>query len=241
VIVGGPDLTIERSAEAATAVVTLEELFPPTGSGVADVTVAWLVSDAVWAGAVTVTEMVGATEPAASAERVHATETLPLFVHVHPVPDADTNVMPVGSVSATLTLTASDGPLLVITSVYVTDPAAVTVGGPDLTMARSADADTDVSTLELLLPGTGSAVVEATAALLDKDVACTGAVTITVIPGAADPAASASRVHVTVTLPLLLHDQPVPDAYTNVTPAGRVSVTTRLAASDGPLLATDRV
>ena len=58
----------------------------------------------------------GAAVPVASAGRVHATETLPLLVHVHPVPDADTNVTPAGRLSVTLSEAASDGPALVTAS-----------------------------------------------------------------------------------------------------------------------------
>ena len=61
------------------------------------------------------------------------------------------------------------------------------------------------------------------------------------INGAVAPVASVGRVHVTETLPVLLHVQPTPDADTNDTPAGRVSVTETLAASDGPLSTTDTV
>ena len=48
---------------------------------------------------------------------MHVAETLPLFEHVQPVPVADTNVTPAGSVSVTERLAASEGPLLVTVSV----------------------------------------------------------------------------------------------------------------------------
>ena len=66
----------------------------------------------------------------------------------------------------------------------------------------------------------------------------TGAVTTTVIGGAAVPAVSAGRVHVTDTLPAFEQTQPVPAALPNVTPDGSVSVTISAAASDGPALVT---
>ncbi len=62
--------------------------------------------------------------------------------------------------------------------------------------------------------------------------------TVTVMTGAVADAASAGRVHVTETLPMLLHDHPPPEAETKVIPAGSVSVTETSAASDGPLLRT---
>src|SRR5450631_627049 len=118
---------------------------------------------------------------------------------------------------------------------------ATTVAGPVLVIARSADAVTPVDVEEVLLPGTGSAVVEETEAVLLNVPACAGAVTTTVMVGAVVAVASAGRVQVTETLPVLLQVQPVPTADTKVIPAGSVSVTDRLAASDGPLLLTTRL
>ena len=45
-------------------------------------------------------------------------------------------------------------------------------------------------------------------------------------------------MQVTETLPVFEQAQPVPVADTKVTPAGRVSVTVRLTASEGPLFTT---
>ena len=59
--------------------------------------------------------IVGAVVPVTSAGRAHDTDTFPVLTHVHPVPVADTNVTPAGSVSATDRLAASDGPLFVTT------------------------------------------------------------------------------------------------------------------------------
>jgi hypothetical protein len=72
-------------------------------------------------------------------------------------------------------------------------------------------------------------------AVLESEAACGGAVTTTVMLGAVVPVAKVGRVQVTDTLPVFVHVQPVPAAETNVTPAGRVSVTETEAASDGPL------
>src|SRR3954466_2699875 len=119
-------------------------------------------------------------------------------------------------------------------------PAATTVAGPAFTIDRSAEAVTDVLAVEALLPGFGSLVAELTLAELVSDAVCAGAVTTTVIVGAVVPAASAGRVQVTVTLPALVQTQPVPVADTKVTPAGSVSVTESVAASDGPALATTK-
>src|SRR5436309_135495 len=105
-------------------------------------------------------------------------------------------------------------------------------------MPRSADAVTVVVVPAVLFVTSGSAVVADTAAVLARTAAWAGAVTVTVTAGAAAPAASAARLQVTETLPAFAHAHPVPDADTKVTPSGRVSVTVRFAASDGPALPT---
>ena len=238
--VAGPVLVIARSAEAVTPVVIEDVLFAGTGSAVVDDTEAVLVSEAVCAGAVTTTVMVGAVTPVASAGWVQVTDVLATLVHVQPVPAADTNVTPAGRVSVTETAAASDGPLLTITREYVTVPLAVTVPGPVLVIERSAEALTVVFTVEVLFPGTGSAVVDDTDAVFVRAAAWAGAVTTTVIVGAVAPVTSAGRVQVTEVLPTLVHVHPVPAAETKVTPAGKVSATDTAAASDGPLSTTTR-
>jgi hypothetical protein len=231
-------LTRDRSAEAPTVVLAVEELFPGTGSAVALDTTAVFDNVPATTGAVTATVIVGAVAPVTSNARVHVTDTFPLFAHAHPAPDADTNVTPAGNVSTTDTAAASDGPLSDTTRVYATDPPATTLAGPDFTTARSADAVTVVLAVEVLFPGTGSAVADDTDAEFDNDPACAGAVTVTVITGALVPVASVGRVHVTETLPAFVHVHPAPDADTNVVPAGSVSVTDTAVASDGPLSVT---
>ena len=121
-------------------------------------------------------------------------------------------------------------------------PAAVTVAGPVLVTSRSADAVTVVSTVSVLLVGSGSDVVDVIVAVLVSDAAWLGAVTTRVNVVAA-PAFQVALVHVTETLPVLLQVQPPLDALTltKVTPAGRVSVTVTFAASEGPLLAAPTV
>jgi hypothetical protein len=111
VTVAGPVLVIDRSADAVTVVVDSEVLFAPTGSLVAADTVAEFVSVVACAGAVRTTVRGGAVAPAVKAARVHVTETLPEFVHVHPVPAAETKLTPDGRVSSTERFAASDGPL----------------------------------------------------------------------------------------------------------------------------------
>src|SRR5664279_1691035 len=129
-----------RSAEAPKVVVAVEVLLAGTGSAVAGEIVAVLVRVPACAGAVTTTVMVGAVAPVTSAGRVQVTDTLPVLVQTQPVPVAETKVTPAGRVSPTDSVAASDGPLLLTTSEYVTVPPAVTLAGPVLTIARSAEA-----------------------------------------------------------------------------------------------------
>ena len=115
--VAGPLFVIARSADGVTVVDTDDELFPGTGSLVADETTARLDNVEPWAGAVTTTVTVGAVVPVVRDARVHMTETLPLFEQAQPVPVADTNVTPAGNVSVTDNEVASDGPALATASV----------------------------------------------------------------------------------------------------------------------------
>ena len=231
-------MVMARSADAVTVVFAVAVLLPGVGSLVVDDTLAVLVSEAACAGAVTTTVIVGAVTPVASAGRVQVTDTLPAFVQVHPVPVAETKVTPAGRVSATDRFAASDGPLFTTPSEYVTAPDAATVAGPDLVIARSAEAVTVVLADAVLFRGFGSAVVDEMMAVLVNDAAWGGAVTTTVMVGAVAPVASVGLVQVTETLPTFVQVQPDPVAETKVTPAGSVSATDRVAPSDGPAFAT---
>ena len=233
-------MVMDRSAEAVTVVFAVAVLFPGVGSVVVDETLAVFVSDAACAGEVTMIVMVGAVAPVASVGLVQVTDTLPAFVHVHPVPVAETKVTPAGRVSVTESPAPSEGPLFTTTSEYEMPAPATTVAGPDFVIARSAEAVTVVFAVAVLLPATGSLVVDETLAVFVSDPACAGAVTTTVIVCAVVPVARAGRVHVADTLPEFVHVHPAPVADTNVTPAGRVSDTERLAASEGPLFTTTR-
>jgi hypothetical protein len=66
-----------------------------------------------------------------------------------------------------------------------------------------------------------------------------GALNVRLITGAA-PTGSVATVHVTVPA-TLLQVQPVPEALTNVEPAGRVSTTETVLACEGPLFVTASV
>ena len=186
VTVAGPVFTTARSADAVTSVIAVELLLVGLGSVVTADTVTWLVRVVACGGAVTTRVMVGAVVPVATAGVVHVTDTFPTLVQVHPLPVAETNVTPSGRTSTTETFAASDGPRLETTSEYVTEPEAVTVGGPVLTTDRSADGVTVVIADDELLPGFGSAVGLDTVTLFVNVPACAGAVTTTVM-GAVAP------------------------------------------------------
>jgi len=113
---------------------------------------------------------------------------------------------------------------------------ARTLAVADLPTARSA---TDVTVVltggVMLFVRSGSLVGEATLAVL-FNVPLAGAVTVTVTLLTA-PLASVPKDQFTT--PLLF--KPLPLADTNVTPAGKESVTTTLVAADGPKLVTEIV
>jgi hypothetical protein len=215
-------------------------LLPTTGSAVVEDTEAVLVRKAACVGAATTTVMVGAVAPAARVATVHETETLPVLVQAQPAPAAEMNVTPAGSVSVTATFDASDGPWFTTTKAYERLPAASTVAGAVLVMARSADPVTPVVTEEVLLVGSGSLVVLDTLAVFVRLAAWSGAVTTRAIAGAVRPVANPGRVQLTEMLPVFVQVQPVPVAETKTTPAGSESDTVTGALSDGPWFTTDR-
>src|SRR5437763_396200 len=94
----------------------------------------------------------------------HAVVTLPplpglLTTHVHAP-----KVVLAGAVSVTVALVTSLGPLLVMVTVYVVLPPAVTLATPSVfVIARSADAPTASESVALLFPGIGSIVPAGTA------------------------------------------------------------------------------
>ena len=109
--------------------------------------------------------------------------------------------------------------------------ATTAVAGPVLVIDRSVDrADTDVVTEAVLSALVGSGSLPLTVAVFVMVVAVAGVVTV-IVNVALAPAASEPTVQVTVPETLV---QPV-EAETNVTPAGRVSVTLTPVAGLGPL------
>jgi hypothetical protein len=101
---------IDMSADTtATEVVAVAVLFPETGSdGDSAAIVAVFVIRPAVAGVVTVIVIAGAVATA-NAARVHVT-TPAAWLHVQPVPVAEPNVTPAGSVSVIVRLAAVLGP-----------------------------------------------------------------------------------------------------------------------------------
>ena len=92
---------------AFTVVDTDDELFAEAGSFVEDDPAAVLTAVPADVGAVIET-VIGGAAPEASDGRVQVTVVVPL--HDQPVPDAETNDAPAGSVSVTDTSVAVEGP-----------------------------------------------------------------------------------------------------------------------------------
>ena len=110
-----------------------------------------------------------------------------------------------------------------------------------MAISRSADAVTEVVVDAASLVGSGSGEAADTTAAFVIEEAWVGAVTTTVMSGAAAPETSAGRVHVMDTLAAWEHDHPAPEADTNVTPGGKVSTTDTVCADDGPWFVTESV
>ena len=145
-------LTIDRSADVATVVVSVSDSLPGLGSAVVDVAVAVLdrtVPPAV--EGLTLTTRVKTAFPTASDGL--AQEMVPVpptagVVHDQPATaESDTKVVPAGSVSLHATVAAASGPLLVTVIVYVRFVPAVTGSGESvLVTARSAIANSPTMT-----------------------------------------------------------------------------------------------
>ena len=103
-------MVIDRLARGVTVVDALAALFAAFGSNSVAVTEALLVIEPPAEGAVTVIVIAGA---AVTASVVLVQVTVPdALLQVHPVPVAETNVTPAGSVSVTETELAALGPAL---------------------------------------------------------------------------------------------------------------------------------
>lgn len=162
--VGEAEFVTTRSAcvAVATTSAAVALLFEVLGSLIAELTLAvWLIAVPAAVPAVTSTVKVIVAEPGAKLGFVQV--RVPTR-QVHPAgPVSDCTVVLAGTVSVRLTLVAVLGPLFVTTCVYVMAvPASTGTGLGVLVIERSAVSATSVFTVMLLLPVTGSAVVEVT-------------------------------------------------------------------------------
>ena len=144
---------------------------------------------------------------------------------------ADCRVSPAGRTSATLTLAAVSGPLLVTPIVNVTLPLSAGVAVSTVFVTATSACGTSTVAPSALLPALGSNVVADAIAVLVIGVV---AVTVATMSSVAEaPLASVPRVH-------------RPAAYapadgvadTSVRPAGSASASDTLCAPSGPLLVT---
>lgn len=170
--------------------------------------------------------------------------TVAVPVQVPLVEVAETNSVPVGNASVTVTPVAVDGPLLVTVKVYVTSsPARAGLGEAVLVIATSARGWVLLVTVVVLLPGSGSVtpvggVTLAVLAIGPVAFAGTCAVTVNV---AVPPFA---RLTVVLMLPVplaVLQAEPDDAVHVQATPVstlGMVSVTVAPVTGLGPSLVT---
>jgi hypothetical protein len=134
-------------------------------------------------------------------------------------------------------LTAFEGPALRTTSVYVRACPAITGSGlSDFVTDTSAEAFTIVVSVSLLFPSVGSDVAEVTDTLFVSVPLAPGLTVPVIVIVTWAPAASVANVQ---RLLVPLSGAGVADPKMN--PAGYVSVTTTLAAFEGPALLTTSV
>ena len=169
------------------------------------------------------------------------TTTVALATQVQPAPLKPTKLSPVKASTTRSGPVAARGPLLVTVMVEVSAPPSATGSGVFLfAMRRSAPSgSTGTLTEPLLLPGAGSCVADAMSAVLVKLApaptrAPLGAWATSVMSSVA-PTGRLARLQLTAE-PTWLQAQFGPLAETKVHPAGKLSVTTALLATDGPAL-----
>jgi hypothetical protein len=225
-----------------TMTVALLVLFAGSVSVFAMLTVAVFVTIAGFIGIVR-TSVIDAEPPGTSVPIVHVTVDVP--EHDPCVGVAELNVVPNGRTSVTTVFTASTGPLFVTRSVYVTvAPVADVPPLAVLEMLTSvAPGTTGADVLDVLFAGVESVGLAMFAVFVMVPVAPL-AVFTTSWNVAVAAAGRAAMLHVTVPVPPtagMVHvntGPPVCAEETKVVCAGTASVSTTLAASEGPLFAT---
>jgi hypothetical protein len=228
-------LVIDRLAAGFTVVVVVQLLLPVFGSVTPLVTLAVLLSVPTAAAPGVTTMVTVALAPLAKVPIEQVIVAVP--VQLPGLDVAETNVTFAGKVSVTVTPVAALGPLLVTRMLYVRFWPANTGSGESLLVsARFAAALTVLLVVEVLLPDTGSpTLLDTVAVLLSVPTAPAPGVT-TMVTVALAPLFSVPMEQVTVAVPLQVPD--VDAAETNVTVAGRVSLTLTPVAVLGPALFT---
>jgi hypothetical protein len=240
--VGAATLVATRSACAAVATTSaaVAELFAEFGSAVAELTVAVsLIAVPAGVPAVTFKTYEIVAVPAARLVSVHV--KVPT-VQVHPAgPVRETAVVFAGKVSVNETLAALLGPPLVTTCVYVMlFPACTGTGAGVFVTDKAAEVPTNVVTVALLLPLSGSLVVELTVAVcvkVEPEVAVAGTVTVNV-NAVVVVFVARFPVSVQVSVPSTHVHPPGPVSETAVVPVGSVSTTFGVVAADVPAFVT---
>ncbi len=206
-------------------------------------TVAVFVTTAGFAGMVR-TSVIVAEPPGTSDPIVHVTVDVP--EHDPCVGVAELNVVPDGRTSATTVLMASTGPLFVTRSVYVTvAPVADVLPLAVLEMLTSvAPGTTGAAVLDVLFAAVESVGLAMLAVFVMVPVAPLPVFTMSWNVAVA-AAGRAAMLHVIVPVPPsagIVHVKAGPFVCaeeTNVVCAGTASVSTTLAASEGPLFVTE--
>jgi hypothetical protein len=229
------------SATSVMVMLVVTELFAVSGSAVSEVTEAVLVTGPK-SGALMRIESAGASPRGRRPAAVQVTTPATGGLHVHPSPDPEAVVTPTGSVCVTVTPEAGSGPALVTITLQVSgNPALTGTGELHIAIERSADAAAGartVSSTAVLLPSTGSRVVEETLAVLLSRPPPAG-IPVSAMSGAA-PTGSSLREQVRTPSATSLHAQPDPHPVTPVRPVGSATVTMTEVAVPGPAFVTVR-
>jgi hypothetical protein len=232
------DLVVDKSALVVRVVgPSVPVLFVVSGSGVLENTVAELVTVPVTLAATATTRSRVTVALLASGPPVQVTVVVP--PQTQPAEGVDTNVIPVGSGSFTVTVAACDGPLFFTDTVYVTFVPARIAPVCDLVTVRSAEAPAVSARVPVLFVESGSGVVDDAVAAFTTEPVTVDAMATTMSTLASAPFARGPLVQVTVVDPV--QDQPAVGDDTKVRPVVKTSTTLRSAVADGPALCTLRL
>jgi hypothetical protein len=222
------------SADGATGVVRLVELFVVTGSNVEDETDALLTSEVLTRGSTVPTMLTVVLAPAAKDAIAQDTDDR---VHGPAGEVIDVAVKPDGKSSATTSERASEGPAFSIVKRYVPDCPGTSVDGvDDFVIETFARGVSEVVAVGELFDGSGSGVADPVVAMFGTDAVELDAIPAAMVNVAEAPTASEASEQFTV-VPSV-HDPDGTDADVAVSPAGMRSATVTAVAIDGPSFVT---